>query len=295
MPLPGDVTGGPIAGGPGGDLWMGAEVGRFTRVAPDGTLSTLDVPGLAASPVPIASQSRRYLWFAEATAEGGSVFNLQPVVGRIDAAGRLRQYRLPPGPQTARPSDMEVGPDGAIWVARGTRGKPGEIDRIAPDGKVRRFQVGRDPGPVLADRHDGAWFAEAGPRIAHVTASGEIHTFPLAGEGVIGGLTFGRNGSLWFTRAFRPHLPSSLGRLTRGEVTERDLHEEGEPGEIVSDRKGGIWFAQQSPRRVGHLTPSGKLKIIGRGAAAASSVTIGPEGNVWFASADQGVISVFNP
>lgn len=68
MPLPEGIEVAGIARGPGGDLWLGGDAGRFVRVTPGGRLSTVEIPGLHAPPYALVSGARHDPWFLE---EGG--------------------------------------------------------------------------------------------------------------------------------------------------------------------------------------------------------------------------------
>jgi virginiamycin B lyase len=291
MPLPEGLEAAGIARGPDGDLWLGADLGRFTRVTPDGRVSSVDVPGLDAFPFSLASDSRHRLWFLEeGDLYGGS--EIAATVGSLDAAGRLSELSLPSGPAL---EELAVGANGTVWVSRSDYPHPGEIDRVRPDGGVKRFPVGREPGAVVADPRGGAWFGESGPRIGHITPSGRVRTFAVPGGGFIHGLTFGPGGDVWFTLGFGRRGRDAIGRIgPSGHIVEHELPH-GTPETILAGPEGNLWFTTEFPRRIGRMTPRGKVTTWRRGAAAAGSIAVGPEGNLWFAAGDQNTIAVVHP
>jgi streptogramin lyase len=130
MPLPEGIEVAGIARGPGGDLWLGGGLGRFVRVTPAGSVSTVEVPGLRAVPYALASGVRHDLWFLEESDANDRA--AKSVMGHLDAAGDLSEVRLPPGPV---PQELSIGTDGTIWVSRSDYRRPGEIDRVRPGGR----------------------------------------------------------------------------------------------------------------------------------------------------------------
>lgn len=279
--------------GPGGDIWFGSGNGRFGRLSLDGRLSTVKAPGLSAVPTPISSRSRRYVWFTVEHESGFTYRETESVIGRVDATGHLRMFRLPAGPEIV---GAEVAPDGTVWVARDRYPHPGRLDRLSPDGEVRRFRIGAEPSAVLAGRAGGVWLATAGPVITHIAADGRRRDFDVPHKGFVDGLTFGRDGSIWFTHAKRGRLPSAIGHISReGRLSERSTPDAAWLGAIVADRRGNLWWAQASPSRIGRLRPGGKPKLMRRGAAAGGSAVLGPEGDVWFTAGYEDQVAIFHP
>jgi virginiamycin B lyase len=109
-------------------------------------------------------------------------------------------------------------------------------------------------------------------------------------------MTLGRHGVVWFTRWGRRHLPPAIGHITPdGRVAERPVRHAGDPETILAAPDGDLWFTTEFPRRIARMTPHGKVKTWRRGAAAAGSIALGPEGNIWFAAADQDTVAAFHP
>ena len=292
MPLPESIRAGDFVWGPDGAIWTGGDIGRFNRITPDGHASTIEVPALDAEPGPIGFDPRGGLWFVN---YGDGFYNqAEPVLGRLAPDGKLTQVRLPSGPRPE--GGAVVGADGKVWVVRSEYPDRGEIDRVGADGKVSRFSVGVEPGPIVTDRRGGAWFVESGPRIVHLTASGKRRVFPVPHRGFVGDLALGRHGDVWFTHWNRRSLPPAIGRITpSGRISERTVRHVGSPGSILAAPDGNLWFTTQFPRRIVRMTPHGKLKIWRRGAAAAGTIALGPEGNIWFGAGDQNTLAAFRP
>jgi virginiamycin B lyase len=285
MPLPGDVELNGFVRGPGNAFWTGGGIGSFTRILPSGHTSTVDVPGLETEPSPIGFGPNRELWFY--VYGGGSV------LGRLGADGELSRLRLPPGP---RLQGASLGEDGEIWAVRSAYPRHGEIDRIGPSGEISRFRAGVEPGAIVAGRGGGAWFADSGPRIVHIGASGKRRVFPLPHKGFIDDIALGRRGGVWFTHWARRYRPPTIGHVTPdGRVVERPVRHLGVPGSILVAPDGNVWFTTEFTRRIVRMSPGGKFKAWRRGAAAAGAIALGSEGNIWFAAGDQDTIAAFHP
>ncbi|HEX3042875.1 MAG TPA: hypothetical protein VHP56_12375 [Solirubrobacterales bacterium] len=288
MPLPEDVDLAGFVRGPDGAFWTGGDIGHFDRILPGGRVTTVDVPGLEAEPAPIGFGPHRELWFYEY-----SGYKAKPVLGRLAPGGELSRVRLPAG---ARLEGAALGAKGEVWVVRSEYPERGEIERISPRGEIRRFPVGVEPGTIVAGRGGGAWFAESGPRIVHIEASGEMRVFHLPHEGFVDDMALGRRGEVWFTHWSRRYLPPTIGHITPdGRIVERAVRHLGEPGSILVAPDGNVWFTTSFTRRIVRLSPGGKLKAWRRGAAAAGTIELGPEGNIWFAAGDQNTIAAFHP
>ena len=123
-----------------------------------------------------------------------------------------------------------------------------------------------------------------------------MRVFAVPGGGFVNGLTFGPGGDLWFTLAFGRRGFDAIGRIDRaGHIVEHELPKGTPEGAIVAGPDGNLWFTTDFPRRIGRMTPQGKVTTWRRGAAAAGSIAVGPEGNLWFAAADQNTIAVVHP
>lgn len=288
MPLPEDVELGGFVRGPDGAFWSGGAVGRFNRILPGGRVTTVDVSGLEAEPAPLGFGPNRELWFYEYNG-----YQVKPVLGRLAPDGELSSVQLPVG---ARLEAAALGAKGEIWVVRSTYPDRGEIERVSPRGEISRFPVGVEPGTIIAGRGGSAWFAESGPRIVHIGASGKRRVFHLPHKGFVYDMALGRHGEVWFTHWSRRYLPPTIGHITPdGRIVERAVRHLGEPRSLFVAPDGNVWFTTEFTRRIVRLSPGGKLKAWRRGAAAAGTIELGPEGNIWFAAGDQNTIAAFHP
>jgi virginiamycin B lyase len=292
MPLPEDVGVAGLAAGPGRTLWTGGDVGRLNRVGAGGQVSTVDVPGLEVQPLVIGSDAHRDVWF-EGSAPPWYAPETEPVVGFVEPDGTLWQRQLPAGPAF---QDAAVGADGEAWVLRGQARRRGVIERVARGASLKRFKVGAE-ARAIAVGGDGAWFAEKGPKVVHIDRAGKRHVFSLGTGGTVESIALGKGGAVWLGLGRHGGKPAAIARLyPDGKLARHEVEGVGEVGTLLVDRKGRLWFSSEFPRRIGTMTPAGKVKLTRRGAAAgAGAVTLGPGGDVWFGDYEQETLAGFRP
>jgi len=159
---------------------------------------------------------------------------------------------------------------------------------------------------------DGAlWFTEAhGDRIGRVTTKGEVTEYPIPTTGAFASdITLCPDGALWFTES----SGNKIGRITTtGELTEYPLDTPNAlPSSIVTGRDGALYFAegntnaitrmnaptrhgvyisQHSAGSVGFMSYGGGFGRPLRTKSAPDAITIGPDGNLWYASGNEAKI-----
>jgi virginiamycin B lyase len=293
MPLPEGYDGCCIALGWDGDFWLSGAVGRLTRVAPNGELSTFHIPAFERAPGALVAGPLRSMWFLERRPY--VTVDRTPLLARVAADGTFSEIPLPSG---ADAQDLAVGAEGNLWITR-TASRGGEVDRVTPAGKVTSFRTPGETGAIAAGPERSVWFTMAGTTIGRIGAGGELTKFDVPGRGFINDVTKGPDGNLWYTHWGR-RGPPTIGRMTpSGRVTEFPLHKRGRPGgnpgTIIAGPDGNLWFTEHGPAGIGRITPGGKITRWRRGGAAAGSIAVGPEGNLWFASGQTGTIAVLDP
>jgi virginiamycin B lyase len=156
-----------------------------------------------------------------------------------------------------RPADITSGPDGALYAPDGSLGR---LWRITTKGKVFYQEVGSRPAGVATCR----------------------------------------DGALGVTDRT---LDQVIRVTTRGEQTPYQLPDaDSFPTDIVAGPDGALWFTEQLGNKVGRITTSGALTeypvmslggAFGRPVRTKSSpdaITIGPGGNLWYASGNESKI-----
>ena len=225
-----DPSVGPVSGltvDKAGNLWFtaGASLGE---IAPDGTVTTLPIPGGASDDAvgAITAAAAGNLWYFEASGD----------VGERHADGTFSTTTLPNASANFTGNQsMAVTPDGSVWVsvypstlsedAQGAHyGVSGAVDQVRPDGTVVPYtltstydeKIGLTAGP------DGnVWFADQGDdTVGSITPAGEVTAYPVAGR--VSSITTGPDGALWFTiRYAYPDVATdaaAIGRITTAGV-----------------------------------------------------------------------------
>jgi streptogramin lyase len=116
-------------------------------------------------------------------------------------------------------------------------------------------------------------------------------------------VTNGPDGNLWFTEPVGP--PGNVGKMTpTGRVTE--FPTQGAPSSITAGADGNLWFLEPTYNqpgivgRIGRITPAGVLtefsapSIVSQ-AYLYGTITLGPDGNVWYTDRDSRVVGRITP
>jgi streptogramin lyase len=296
IPLPSENEGGAYIASGLGALWLTEDYGnRIDRITPQGRLTSFPLPEPERLPEQIVAGPDRRMWFTE----NG------PRLGRIASNGEISELSLP---GEAISNGIATGPDGNVWVSRFTSSRgsyKGEIDIVQPDGSVRAFPVPGVPAAMVSGPGHSLWFVGEGgdhePAISRITLGGKVTEFPVPGGGYLGGIAAGPDGNLWFVHAGHSG-PPTIGRMTpRGHIVEFPIHKLGRAGsspvDIVAGPDGNLWFTEQSPSRIGRITPRGKVTqvLLPTHASAATGIAVGPDGNLWFAQWRSEEVGVMAP
>jgi streptogramin lyase len=264
-------------------FWTGAS--ELLRLEPRTMLSlsvtTFPIPLVGIiEPQGITTGPDGNLWFAETAANK---------IGRMTPSGALTQFSLPAIPAGSQPDTgsgppgpvaITVGPDGALWFV----GVPGEIGRITTAGLVTEFPVpdvppppGSPPGTpatpatftsITAGPDGALWFMGVPGEIGRITTSGVVTEFPVpalaappdsvAPPPTVNGIVAGPDGALWFAG-----VPGEIGRITTsGVVTEFPVPDAQPPAGSPAPLPGTV------------VTPT--------------SITMGPDGALWFTAPTEG-------
>jgi virginiamycin B lyase len=206
---------------------------------------------------------------------------------------------------------MAVGADGKFYVLN----ESFHIFRATTGGAVTAFDIPSGDSTAddgLALGPDGnVWFAEAN-HIGKITPAGAIteYAYPSQpGFNTRGGVTAGSDGNVWFSESSQ----NSIGKVvpSTGAITMYPISARCTPAAVVLAKDNNVWFAcAGNVPRVGRITPSGSTTTFPIGGTFTKNETEqfgarGPDGNPWFASADDDFIfsvdttthaaTVFNP
>ena len=179
------------------------------------------------------------------------------------AAQTVTQFSIPTA--NAQPNSIVTGPDGALWFTEQSTGK---IGRLATNGTFSEFApptANSSPTDIVVGPDGALWFIEGIGNIGRITTAGAVTEFPViipplrngpgdTVDGAIDGLTPGADGALHFFFA-----NSSDNACVP-----------------VDGVNGVIEFAR--------LTTAGTLTALEQCKILASSMTMGPDGNLWATS-----------
>ncbi len=166
-----------------------------------------------------------------------------------------------------------------------------------PGGDFARCEHGAFPQSIAGGPDGAMWFTTARADLGRVTPAGGFAQVdvPLGagGDRLLGGLTVGPDGNLWFPAAFgAPYLyrataaspPGFSSTLNPGDT---------QPRQALLGPDGAIWFADLAGSRVGRLTtgalsapavvslspsagpPGTAIRVDGDGLSRATAVTVG--------------------
>jgi virginiamycin B lyase len=288
-----------ITAGPDGNLWFtDSTADAIGRITPDGVITEFPI-GEGKEPYAIVAGADGNLWFTE---------RQNNKVGAVNTDGQLVHEYFVPGPDP-RPAGITVAANGDIWFT--TQG-PGDIvtnavGRITPGGFMTLYDLypcacfptgitaGAD-GNIWAAEELGVYQGESPGTIDKVTPDGSSVTRypvpqqPLTPGHLPGFVAPGTDGNVWFTEfASDVHR---IGTITPdGQATEYTL-----PGSLTNSIgvsagfDGRMWITQGDAGDVVVLNLDGTVQATIPTHHQPSGITMGPDGNMWFAAALDGEI-----
>jgi virginiamycin B lyase len=305
-----DVTGGGIALGSDGNLWVTEGAGTFFpskigRITPAGALTDFDLPS-GSSPGSIVAGPDRNLWFTESPhdANGNS---LGYAIGRITTSGVLSQFALPAG-NSGFLFGIAAGPDGNIWFCQG-----GSIGRLTPGGGVQEFSLPLNPGTVADAITTGPdrnlWVVTSdtldvvtpfpSTQLLAITPSGQVLLDATLPPALHSSITVGPDGNLWFTAdtlgetlspsdaIFRVRANTGGGPAGLDEVSFNTPTPDANAAIITTGPDGNLWFTDAFSR-IGRITPGGTItEFQAPDNSEPSGIVTGPDGNLWYVDFEQ--------
>jgi streptogramin lyase len=244
---------------------------HFTVSTDSGPLFITGGPACGLRHGPTARAVDCDLWFTEF---GGRK------VGRMTRTGQITEFPATGTlPASSSGGWITVGPDGNLWSTLGSFPLPtysgAAIVRTTPAGKVTVFPLpdgSSGPNGIITGPDGNLWFTEINAqKIGRITPAGRLTEFSLpAGIPAKTGpheITAGPDGNLWFT------IPGAnqVARMTaRGVVTEFQLPPPPtgtygaaenpptrRPASITVGPDGNLWFTERDSGRIGRMTPAG--------------------------------------
>jgi len=146
--------------------------------------------------------------------------------------------------------------------------------RSALPARTRAYSSALGRGPTAIVRDGALWFIARSGDLGRITPRGAIRVVPLSRDGSVvadESLTRGPDGALWFTGAEATDNGTTvypiIGRVTvRGAVRLFPLTDQTtpffQPESLAFGPDGSLWFGERYGRRIGRLTPSGRLSAV---------------------------------
>jgi virginiamycin B lyase len=292
-----------------------------TSSFPKDKLSVLRVPASYALPGQIVRGPDGNLWFP-AIAYGHFATN-QPsgAIGNLTSSGQFHFFPLPD--LNSYPTSITFGGDGSIWLVafqgngklaplgdtpRSFTGGFSEIGHMTPQGQFHLFPL---PSPnisvesIAVGPHGNLWFTEdvdeAGatlPRIGRMTPAGAFSSFPITSpfaDSYLHQIIAGPDGNLWFSLEGADASYNALGAIGRitpqGAISIASLGKFAVPADMTIGPDQNLWFT--TGFEVGRVTPRGQACLFDPDSKAnpadhiaMGGITTGPDGALWFATAD---------
>jgi virginiamycin B lyase len=260
------TAGAALTAGPDGNLWFpvqeGAGPGQIARITPAGVLTEFALPTNFSSPSASTVGPDGNLWFTDIKNSSGT----RPAVAQITPAGVITEFATTSGYSSA--SALRLGPDGNLWFTESSPSSSGiptaSVGRITPAGVITEFPLNSTDNVVstlTVGPDQNLWFSTAASTnsgasatIGRITPTGMVSEFALpATYSTASSLTAGPDGNLWFSN----------------EVNAMD----GPPAEFDG-----------SSIAIGRITPTGTISEypIASDPGGTSTLTVGPDGNLWF-------------
>jgi streptogramin lyase len=236
-------------------------------------------------------------------------------IGRITTNGVLTEYILP---AQSQPYGIVAGPDGNLWF---TESKSDQIGCMSTNGVLlKQFAVPTQnslPAGITRGPDNRIWFAELNTSkfgvLAANTNSANIVTEynPVNNtNALVYFLTGGPDGNLWFAEA----ATSKIGRMsTNGaNLGEFPLVTNSQPFHIIAGPDGALWFSEVNSNRIGRITTNvvptvtesspltNSLPMTNLFGTIITNVqpnglTVGLDGNIWFAEFAANQVGRLNP
>ncbi|MBO2450471.1 hypothetical protein J4573_25435 [Actinomadura barringtoniae] len=299
LPIP-DVQPIGLSAAADGSVWFAENAGGIGRVDPAGKVTEYAVPGNSVqklgNPDGVATAADGTLWFSDSSSDA-------PRVGKVDpATGTSTLYELPKTGTVnfanAQVADLTPGPGGIWFTGGGSR----SIGRIDASGTVTAYAAGQSAYDITTGSDGAMWFTTGSRLVGRLDpATGAVTTVPLPadstpGENVLGGITSGPDGNIWFTEPGK----GKIGRIvpSTGALNEFAVRTAASrPQDITAGPDGNLWFTEKAASNIGRITPAGAVTEYPLPGTMSAPMRIinGPGGKLWFTEPGRGLIGRLDP
>ncbi|MDX6359289.1 MAG: virginiamycin lyase [Nocardioidaceae bacterium] len=248
--------------------------------------------------------TRRMSRILAATVALGFTWSAGAAIGA--PAAMLKQFKVPTA--NSDPFAVTNGSDGNRWFTEGNdlTGSPAKIARITPAGAITEFPAGVAAGCNVCILHD---IAQGPGSILYITSNGSnlmrfnetTQSFQsavdVAPTGAFNNLAVG-GGNVWITD-FNTNVVWRY-TIATGVITNFPAHT---PIDVAVDASGNAWFTENFNNadgtsnigRIGVNASSTDPVTYTKIPAPAGSITVAPNGKVWFGEAFGPAVGLFDP
>ena len=267
-----------IVAGADGNLWFTESIGnKIGRVTPFGAITEFAVPTAGSGPYGICVGPDGDIWFTER-------FGNQ--IGRLDLATLLiAEYPIPSF--DAQPWEICAGADGRLWFTEENAYQLGSISLLGQIVEYQAAEIGCCfPTGIASGPAGNRWYTlEIGDLIGQIDASTTFTQHPIQAVQVLPwDIAPGPDGNMWFTEL----AGRAVGRITpAGVITEFPI-----PGAfsgiagIATGSDGRMYFTENDTHQISTMDLSGSVVQTLPTGERPLSVCNGPDGNIWFVTAD---------
>lgn len=208
------------------------------------------------------------------------------------------------------PTDIAVGPDGALWYTNAGGIGQSSIGRITTSGSVTIYTSSliSDASGIAVGPDGALWFTnmtggEYGTgSIGRISTDGTVTAFNDPTVQYPTGITSGPDGALWFCNSGSLSNEGSIGRITvEGSVSSFTDPTIGHPADITTGPDGALWFTNSASTpgmtsntgSIGRITTAGVVSdYVDPTIDSPFFITIGPDGALWFTNSGGGPYGV---
>lgn len=286
-----------IAAGSDGNLWFGesnpnANPNAVVKFTTTGKATAYDAPS-GARPEGLALGADGNIWFAE--------FN-NPYIDSITPKGKIKRYPVAAlGGNPSYSCGFALGSNGDMYFATDHDGI-GYITTKGKSGLIAIQDPGAQPVGLGLGPDKNIWYIDAsGPEVGNVTPEnkpGAAYSSGISG-GANWGIVAGSDGRMWYTNEATAQVVAinvdGTGATTYG-VTHKD-GTTASPNMIVAGPDGNLYVGE-ADGYIDKVTTSGVVtayELPGNPGPSfvINGMTVGPDGNIWFANDIAAQVGVF--
>jgi virginiamycin B lyase len=222
------------------------------------------------------------LWVTEASISA---------IARIDAAGHVRQYRIPGS--SVDPDGILQGPDGRMWFVGFE-----VLGQVDLSGRMTGWQTGNGtnilPSAITIGPDGAVWFTgDTGPNptISRVSNSqGPVTVAVLPNSNFVypaRSIAAGPDNAVWFSEVNGGYGRDAIGRVTaNGRYTAWPLPSATIPQSIVAGPDHAMWFTERTG--IGRITSVGTITNFPiQSNGRPNDIIRGSDGALWFTTSTQ--------